>query len=219
MNRDIESQNEDDFGTGRDGAIDPALLDRLVDGELDAPARRALLLRLESEPGGWRACALAFLEAQEFGLAARGWAREHAAPVAQAPAARPPRTSPARLALAATVALAAFLAGFAARGRTAAAPSPVEPSPTSSASPLLARTESAEVPSPNVVPVSHSTRPGLAATGPARPAISEYVEAQWARQGFRVQPAHRVISVEEGGQRVSYPVDGYRVQYVGRPTY
>ncbi len=41
-------------------------IDRLVDGELSDPDRRALLLRLETEPGGWRACALAFLEAQTW---------------------------------------------------------------------------------------------------------------------------------------------------------
>jgi hypothetical protein len=35
------------------------LLDRLVDGELGEVERRELLLRLESEPGGWRRCALA----------------------------------------------------------------------------------------------------------------------------------------------------------------
>jgi hypothetical protein len=48
------------------------LLDRLVDGELDAPARRSLLLRLEAEPGGWRRCALAFLEAQAWREALAG---------------------------------------------------------------------------------------------------------------------------------------------------
>src|SRR5262245_61197611 len=43
---------------------DQRLLDRLVDGELDDHERRELLLRLEQFPGGWRRCALAFLEAQ-----------------------------------------------------------------------------------------------------------------------------------------------------------
>lgn len=43
------------------------LLDQLVDGELDEPRRRALLLQMEDQPAGWRECALAFLQAQEFG--------------------------------------------------------------------------------------------------------------------------------------------------------
>ena len=38
--------------------------DRLVDGELSEEERRELLAGLDNEPGGWRRCALAFLEAQ-----------------------------------------------------------------------------------------------------------------------------------------------------------
>jgi len=43
-----------------------ALLDRLIDGELDEPARRQLLERLDIQPDGWRRCAMAFLEAQAW---------------------------------------------------------------------------------------------------------------------------------------------------------
>src|SRR4029079_16724183 len=39
-------------------------LERLVDGELAADEYRALLASLDDEPGGWRRCALAFLENQ-----------------------------------------------------------------------------------------------------------------------------------------------------------
>ena len=55
--------------------IDPAELDLLVDGELADPDRRELLKQLDRTEGGWRSCALAFLEAQcwknEFRAAAR----------------------------------------------------------------------------------------------------------------------------------------------------
>src|SRR5436853_3190476 len=51
-------------------------LDRLVDGSLPEAQRRELLAWLESEPDGWRRCALAFLEAQTW--------REAFAPVAVA---------------------------------------------------------------------------------------------------------------------------------------
>jgi hypothetical protein len=44
--------------------IDPRQLDMLVDGQLSEPARRELLARMDLEPGAWRRCALAFLEAQ-----------------------------------------------------------------------------------------------------------------------------------------------------------
>ncbi len=44
--------------------LDDSRFDRLVDGELNEEERRELLARLDSEPGGWRRCALAFLELQ-----------------------------------------------------------------------------------------------------------------------------------------------------------
>ncbi len=42
------------------------VLDRLVDGELSQHDRRELLSALDDEPGAWRRCALAFLEAQTW---------------------------------------------------------------------------------------------------------------------------------------------------------
>ncbi|MBI3838753.1 MAG: hypothetical protein HY288_12580 [Planctomycetia bacterium] len=42
------------------------VLDRLVDGELSQDQRRDLLAGLDDEPGAWRRCALAFLEAQTW---------------------------------------------------------------------------------------------------------------------------------------------------------
>lgn len=41
-------------------------LDKLVDGELDDAQRRKLLTELDTQPDGWRRCALAFLEAQAW---------------------------------------------------------------------------------------------------------------------------------------------------------
>jgi hypothetical protein len=46
--------------------IDPTQIDRLVDGELSERERSALLSRFDTEPHGWRRCALAFLEAQSW---------------------------------------------------------------------------------------------------------------------------------------------------------
>lgn len=43
---------------------DDVQFDMLVDGELGDEERRELLSRLDTEPDGWRRCALAFLEAQ-----------------------------------------------------------------------------------------------------------------------------------------------------------
>ena len=47
-----------------DTSLDDSRFDRLVDGELGEQGRRALLAGLDDEPGGWRRCALAFLESQ-----------------------------------------------------------------------------------------------------------------------------------------------------------
>ena len=41
--------------------------DRLVDGALSVVEYKSLLASLEDEPGGWRRCAMAFLEAQAWG--------------------------------------------------------------------------------------------------------------------------------------------------------
>ena len=46
--------------------IDDTQLDMLVDGELGEVERRDVFARLETEPDGWRRCALAFLEAQSW---------------------------------------------------------------------------------------------------------------------------------------------------------
>ncbi|MBN2217833.1 MAG: hypothetical protein JW719_10715 [Pirellulales bacterium] len=43
-----------------------ALFDLLADGQLDDARRRELLAGLDDRPGGWRRCALAFLEAQSW---------------------------------------------------------------------------------------------------------------------------------------------------------
>ena len=46
--------------------IDDTQLDMLVDGELGDVERREVLTHLDTEPDGWRRCALAFLEAQSW---------------------------------------------------------------------------------------------------------------------------------------------------------
>jgi hypothetical protein len=47
-------------------ADDDRRFDLLVDGELSESERRELLSGLDDEPGGWRRCALAFVEAQSW---------------------------------------------------------------------------------------------------------------------------------------------------------
>jgi len=52
--------------SGEPRPIEDRQFDLLVDGELSAAQRRELLARLDAEPGGWRRCALAFLESQAW---------------------------------------------------------------------------------------------------------------------------------------------------------
>lgn len=68
---------------------DERLLDLLVDGELEDARRRELLLRLDATPGGWRSCALAFLEAQSWRDELGAFAQERPKRAAAEPVARP----------------------------------------------------------------------------------------------------------------------------------
>lgn len=59
-------ENAGDENAGDENIGRQNLLDLLVDGELADDQRRELLAWCEREPDGWRRCALAFLEAQNW---------------------------------------------------------------------------------------------------------------------------------------------------------
>jgi hypothetical protein len=65
-------------------AVDREMLEHLVDGELPEAQRRELLSKLDRASGGWRACALGFLEAQCLHEALGGLAGESARPASTA---------------------------------------------------------------------------------------------------------------------------------------
>lgn len=100
-----------------------ATFDRLVDGELSADERRRLLAALDEQEGGWRKCALAFLEAQTWGQQLKQVAAEpESTAVAKAtrPAANRPLFSLAYWPAVAAGLLVAFVAGRAIRSPDAA---------------------------------------------------------------------------------------------------
>lgn len=116
--------------------IDPdnpnAVFDRLVDGELSATERQQLLASLDDRTtwgsdGGWRPCALAFLEAQAWGHQFKQIVAEPAKPVApilERPQASQPSVHWGRwLAIAASL-LVAFSLGWSAKST----PSDIAPS-------------------------------------------------------------------------------------------
>jgi hypothetical protein len=187
---------------------DAIAIDRLVDGELDENDRRDLLRRLETIPDGWRRCALAFLEAKEFAQSAQAWTRDHA-PVHSEPervVARPRHKGTRMFRIAATAMLAAFAfaSGFAAGGK--------RPEHTV-----------VQYEPPKAAPVSNFPdipTPAPVVAAPMPPAVSRYVQANLERQGYRVEPARKLVSLNlDGGRRVTIPVEGVEIHYVGRQTY
>jgi len=196
-------------------------IDRLVDGELSDDERRALLAKLDADPdsGGWRRCALAFLEAQAW--------REAFTPVAAvalpvpAPVVavrRSPRLAMIKTpaALAASV-LLAFSVGWLSRGDAGAgprvarvAPAPV-PAPVLSDMPsqsiLTSAVATAETSAPIPTPIPQSPLPN--------PIVSRLES-----RGYQVDRRERVVAVEtQDGRRMAVPVAEVRVRYVGDRTY
>jgi hypothetical protein len=99
-----------------------ALLDRIIDGDLSPAELRRAIDRLESEPDGWKRCALAFLEAQCWResfqrIDAHSPALREGAGRFRPPSPLPQRSSAAwrRFALAAGIAGLAFVLGWTAR--------------------------------------------------------------------------------------------------------
>lgn len=114
---------------------DQELLDLLVDGELDAARRRELLLQLDSLPGGWRQCAVTFLEAQAWSSDLRGADQEPGGGSLRTSSAAPARRLPVdRLrnwSILATSVVCAFVAGWISR------PTPAAPVTASAVAPTV----------------------------------------------------------------------------------
>jgi hypothetical protein len=199
---------------GPDPGVD-SLVDRLVDGELPDAERRALLLRLEAESGGWRRCALAFLEAQAWRealgpLAGSGSGAAGPAAVGQR-AGRRHRSwrRLVRLSGLAAGLVAAFALGWALHGT---------PAPTGPRTPLARVAPTAPVAPPS------PPQPATPEVRPSRPA--ERVAAldpgvrRWERGGYRAEAQERLVSMElKGGRKVQIPVREVRFRYVGDRTY
>ena len=217
--------------------INDRLLDRLADGELAAGERAAVLAALEAEPGGWRRCALALLEAHAWRGALQGAPHPNAgdAPAADrdARAMRIARRGGVATGLAAAFVLA-FLTGFIARRGSGDRST----SETSSRTPYAAGTAQAPsaptaTPPPPARPLedlsaatgsgSRVRLPLLTADAGARSdalrqpsALPEYVRRQLERQGYEVDGDRQVLSVAlEDGRSVAVPVERLKYRYVG----
>jgi hypothetical protein len=183
-------------------------IDRLVDGELSGDERRALLARIAAEPGGWRRCALAFLEAQAW--------REAFVPVAMnaGPVPAATLTSPKvhRLAVARTAVavaaslLMAFGLGWLSRGQA-------DPP-----APLVARNDPTPAPTTTAVNNSGATEPEtVAQEGPPPP---DPLVSRLESRGYQVDRRRRLVAVEtKDGRHMAVPIAEVRVKYVGDRTY
>jgi len=207
MNRPIENRERRD-------PMDTCQIDRLVDGELSDTERRALLLRLESEPDGWRRCALAFLEAQCLRETFAAPAICEVRPVATPRDARPSysrrwRHAASLSALAASI-VAAFAAGWALRQKPL---DDVQHAP-------IATSVGSETKETALTP-EHA--PAEVAANPPQPpelVVNDPIVKRWEELGFRAQRQKRLVSVElNDGRKVELPVNEIQLEYVGSRTY
>ena len=231
MNRSLDLSLETDLA---------AALDRLVAGDLTGDDRRALLLKLDTIPDGWRRCAVTFLEDQAWRTA-----------LGQAPILKreKPLTSPIRHQRRPLVvvryALAAGLLGLVALtlfrlsvqrsvppdffdvpdGKSIAAKVPTPAVPKLVSNPGLGQPIAwVGVVHPDDGESLPQSVPVLAATEAneewlqAQPAtIPEYVRAIWERRGYQIEENHRLVELGlQDGQPVGIPIDEVSLDYVGR---
>lgn len=165
------------------------LLDAFVDGELSDDEQRALLLQLDTDPGGWRRLALAFVEAQRWRRELRAVVAEaeaRPALLAQASASQPARrftavrrfAGPLLITAAALVIGAAI--GYAARNRDEAQRVAVR---DSNAAPAARRHQE---------PAAGTTSPRRAAERPGPPPVA----MQLARIGFTDPASGEIRQIE-----------------------
>jgi anti-sigma factor RsiW len=202
------------------GPVDDRRIDRLVDGELPDEERRALLLRLENEPDGWRRCAIAFLEAQSWRDAAGSLASP--LPETICPAVEKCRSvttsrrwqRAANLTALATGLAVAFLLGWAVHGR------PDANTPRTSVTQVenlpAAIDAGAHPPVPTDLAAAESRTSELDKT----PAELDSLVRYWELRGYRAERQRRLVSIElNDGRKVEVPVQEVRLQYVGGRTY
>ena len=225
------------------GSLDPyvpeidSAIDCLVANELDADARRRLLLQLERSPDGWRRCALAFLEDQAWRSAL---AKPNEGAVPRAPASEPraqarSKLTPARIG---SYVLVATLGGLIATlGVRWLRPSVERPTSLDVATTLQSGSPAVEVavepgqpigwislidPSagesmPQRVPVLAATAANQRWLQEQPATMPEYVRAQWERRGYEVEENHRLVGLSlDDGRQVAIPVDEVGLNYVGR---
>jgi hypothetical protein len=189
--------------------IDEQVLDLLVDGELPQDKQQSLLLKIDQEPGAWRRCALAFLEAQrwrrEFGAIVK---RVEMPSAPETPSVSPPpasswnwRVTGTLLAMAASF-LVAFGLGFELRR-----PAGVVDPEASSGSPSVSLAADAPLPTQENKPLDAVT---LVVNDDGKPSevqvpVVEGVvpDSQWLHAGPTGLPLDLLRALERQGHQVT----------------
>jgi len=218
-------------------------LDRLADGELSRDEYHALLTALDDEPGGWKRCAFAFLEAQAL-ASELGYVRRSPDPPLDRTASRPivsPRRSQWREVLPLLAVAVSFLCAFtlgiiaprlfsARQDGPLAGNSFTEPwAADSGQAPrqevlrpvgnlrLVMDSPSGETTQAGQVPV-YEVRQDLdrfLSGGP--PALGPELIEYLRRHGYDVQHEQQFIPAPlDDGRQIIVPVDGYQITPVGR---
>ena len=208
-----------------------AQLDRLAGGDLPESERASVLAWLDEEPSRWRACGMAFLEAQLWQESAAAPTPAQAAPAPQPAASAPPakrreRLQISEIALSAALAVA-FLAGALAARWLPLGSDPSrnliveQPVPAPSADQPILATVAVNSPNSNLplmlqLPVT---------TGPDRQpvaeasSISEYERQMWERRGFEVVEELRYLPARlPDGRIVMVPVNKVQLKFKGTPV-
>jgi hypothetical protein len=210
------------------GNFDNQLIDRLVDGELPETDRRELLQSFENQPGGWRRCALAFLEAQVWRQALSPEAAPEAASVASRPiGTRQGRKSKFWRPMARMTALAASLAAAFALGWTyhrghdethhVIAGTPQESATTGT---TLVADGPASLPQRVVTDDSKTQLTKVLGSMQAMHGSLDSIMKRWQQEGYSVETQPCVVSVQaKDGRKINLPVQEVRVRYVGDRVY
>jgi len=217
-----------------------SLLDRLVCGELDEETRGAVLNWLDANPGRWRQCGLAFLEAQTWSRALSTQPSAKIEEVIQNTDVTTTNMQPRkrrRLTVASLAAcvLVAFGCGFVANHALNLTEWHTLGQITRS-EPQAARIKDSHRANQQTEPLlaSIAMQPTSAASGnavlqiPVAPAIQtknptaipDYVRSQWERQGYQLSVERRyVLGNLPDGEQIAVPVERVRANYVGMKVY
>lgn len=235
------------MNTFNDEGPDGLAITHLVDGTLDNEARRTLLLQLDRLPGGWRACALAFLEDQALRGALAPLGRNLASgdrmgTVNGQSAIQPKRTIRKKLiplAWAASVLVALGAGWFGGRSDGPAmedspliadvphsADRPAKPETPAVVDKIKPQRRPVKV-ATNVRPTDRAPTPLPGAIVPAvavgptdMAAMSPEMRARLERRGYQLEHRFGVAAVSVGNdQRVALPVEELKLRYVGYRTY